>query len=303
MSGLSLAQSRITDNIIPMKYGAHIFLWIERWSSAELRLFDRAEKLGLDVLEIAVGNDVEFDAAAVLRTSQDSGMEVVLSPGAEWPMEADISHSERANRAFGLSWHKHWIEQAEKAGAVAYTGALYAHPGRVERRPESADELKWAAENLNELANFAAPKGVKLVIEPMSHFRTSLVNTPGQAVHLLKMADHPNLKVLFDTYHMVTEIRDFGVAIKQLAPHLWGIHACENDRGVPGDGIIPWQDIFQATDKVGFDGYIIMESYNSAIPGFARSRGMFQDICPDGDAFIEQGLTFLKNTRIYQGRR
>jgi D-psicose/D-tagatose/L-ribulose 3-epimerase len=287
-----------------MKYGAHIFLWIERWTSGTLSLFDKAKNLGLDVLEIAVGDDVEFDANAVLRTSlavsnrfgqaQNSGMEIVISPGGEWPMEADISHDSSTNREFGLSWHKHWIEQAGAAGAIAYTGAIYAHPGRIECRPESEDELKWAAENLHELANFAAPKGVKLVIEPMSHFRTSLINTPEQAVKLLEMADHPNLQVLFDTYHMVTEIRDFAKALELLSPHLWGIHACENERGVPGGGIVPWQEIFLTSEKVGFNGYIIMESYNSSIPGFARSRGMFQNICPDGDEFVKQGLKFLK---------
>lgn len=280
-----------------MKYGAHIFLWIERWSSAELSLFDRAKKLGLDVVEIAVGDDVKFDAAAILRTSQNAGMEVVLSPGGNWPMTADISHSDPANRSFGIAWHKHWIEQSAKAGAIAYSGAIYAHPGRIERGPESADELKWAAEKLHKLANFATPHGVKLVIEPMSHFRTSLINTTEQAFQLIEMADHPNLQVLFDTYHMVTEIRDYAAAIRMLSPHLWGIHACENDRGVPGGGIVPWADIFQATKEVNFDGYILMESYNSSIPGFARSRGMFHNVCPDGDAFVKTGLEFLKKSQ------
>lgn len=278
-----------------MEYGAHIFLWVDSWSSTELSLFDRAKNLGLDVLEIAVGDDIKFDAAAVLRISQNAGMEVVLSPGAEWPMEADIAHPELKNREFGLKWHQHWIEEAAKAGAIAYTGAIYAHPGRVERGKKSGDELKLAAENLQELAKFADSKGVKLVIEPMSHFRTSLINTPDQALELIKMVDHPNLQILFDTYHMVTEIRNYGSAIKLLSPHLWGIHACENDRSVPGGGIVPWNDIFQATQAVDFEGYILMESYNSSIPGFARSRGMFQKICPNGDEFVKTGLEFLKS--------
>lgn len=54
-----------------MKYGAHIFLWTNRRTSAELPLFEQSKDLGLDVLEIAVGDDVEFDATAVLRTSQN----------------------------------------------------------------------------------------------------------------------------------------------------------------------------------------------------------------------------------------
>lgn len=69
-----------------MKYGAHIFLWIERWDNRQVSLFERIRKLGLDVLEIAVGDDVEFDAARVKQAAENSGIELV-SPGGVWPME------------------------------------------------------------------------------------------------------------------------------------------------------------------------------------------------------------------------
>jgi hypothetical protein len=72
--------------LIRMKYGAHIFLWIERWDNRQVSLFERIRKLGLDVLEIAVGDDVEFDAARVKQAAENSGIELV-SPGGVWPME------------------------------------------------------------------------------------------------------------------------------------------------------------------------------------------------------------------------
>ncbi len=92
---------------------------------------------------------------------------------------------------------------------------------------------------------------------------------------------------------MVTEVRDYGQAIRTVGRHLWGLHACENDRGVPGGGIIPWESIFAALDEMNFDGYMIMEAYNSSIPGFAWQRGMFHNVCPDAQAYIRQGLRFL----------
>ena len=35
-------------------------------------------------------------------------------------------------------------------------------------------------------------------------------------------------------------------------PHdlLWGLHACENDRGVPGGGLVPWREIFAALKQI-----------------------------------------------------
>ncbi|MFZ6028970.1 MAG: sugar phosphate isomerase/epimerase family protein [Chloroflexota bacterium] len=278
-----------------MHFGAHIFLWTGRWTNACLPLMDRVRGLGLDLLEIACGDDIEFDPSAVRRRAGSLGLSLALSPGGSWPMEADIAHADPAVRRKGLAWHRRWIERAGEAGVIAYTGALYAHPGRVERRGPDADEHRRAAEGLHALAAIGAACGVAVVIEPMSHFRTHLVNTPDQAMRLLDAADHPNLGVLFDTYHAVTEVRDYAAAVHTLAPRLWGLHACESDRGVPGGGLVPWDALFAALSAVRFDGCVLFETYNSTLDAgrFAYARSMFHQVCPDGDAFVRAGLEFM----------
>ena len=128
----------------------------------------------------------------------------------------------------------------------------------------------------------------------MSRFRSHLVNRPAQAVQLIEMAGRPdNLRVLFDTYHMITELRDPAAAIRETGDLLWGLHACENDRGVPGGGLVPWTDIFAAVKTTKAD-YIAFEGYNTSIGDFGWSRGMFQNVCPDGDEFVRQGLEFVR---------
>ncbi|MEZ4560470.1 MAG: hypothetical protein R2854_29225 [Caldilineaceae bacterium] len=37
-----------------------------------------------------------------------------------------------------------------------------------------------------------------------------------------------------------------------------------------------------------------METYNSSIGDFAFRRGMFHNVCPDGMAFVHQGMAFLQ---------
>ena len=276
-----------------VKYGAHIFLWTDRWASQHLSLFERARRLGLQCLEISVGDDIEFDPGPVRKEAERLGMAVVVSPGGVWPMAADISHPDPQARSQGLAWHRHAIDQAAEAGAVAYTGALYSHPGRVERRRPSETEFALAAENLHHLADYAARAGVELAIEPMSRFRTHLVNTPQQVMQMIAQANHPNLKVLFDTFHAVTEVRDYRAAIQLAAPRLWGLHACESDRGAPGGGLVPWTAVFGALKETSFEGYIILETYNTRIKDFAYRRGLFQDVCPDGDEFVRKSLDFL----------
>ncbi len=279
------------------KFGAHIFLWIEKWTSKELWLLDRAKQLGLDCLEIAIGDDVEFDAKAIRKASESLGLEIITSPGGIWPVQADLSDANIDNRKFAMEWHKMWIDQAAESGATAYTGALYSHPGHIDKKRISPDDLKHSAESLHELAEYSKKKNIKIVLEPMSHFRVSLVNTPVQIMDLINKADHENLFVLLDTYHLVTEIRDFNEAVNIMAPRLWGIHACENDRGVPGGGIMPWKTIFEALKRNNYTGNFVLETYNSSIRNgdFAYSRAMFHNVCPDGDAFVKTGTHFIKS--------
>lgn len=277
-----------------MKFGAHCFLFTDHWSDASLPVLDEARELGLDCLEIAVGDDVTFSAPALKRHAEALEIELILSPGGEWPMACDITSEDASDRKAGLAWHKRQLDLAGEVGATAYTGAIYGHPGVVKRRRPPPEELRWAAAGLRELADYGASRSVTVAAEPMSHFRSHVINTPAQAMHLLELADHPNLEVLLDTYHMVTEVTDYAGAIHTVGDRLWGLHACENHRGVPGTGIVPWAAVFDALDQIAFDGHIILETYNSSIGDFAWRRGMFHDVCPDGRAFVREGLAFLK---------
>lgn len=281
-----------------VRYGAHCYLFTDRWSDDQLPLLDQASALGLDFWEIAVGDDIVLNAAVTRARAESLGLKLVVSPGAVWPEPCDLSADDPADRARGLAWHKAQVDLAAEVGAVAYTGALYGHPGVIKRRLPPCDEYSRTAEGLHALAAYGAARDVRIVLEPMSHFRTHMVNTPEQAMRLIELSEHPNLSALLDTYHVVTEIRDYADAIRTLAPRLWGIHACENDRGVPGGGLVPWEEVFAALRSVNFDGYVLMETYNSSLGepagSWAHTRAMFHDPCPDGSAFVRQGLTFLR---------
>jgi len=276
-----------------VKLGAHIYLWMERWSDAEVGLFDRARGLGLGMIELSVGLDVKFSAALTRRAAESAGIGLLVGPGGEWPAGADLSDDDPVNRRAALEFHKSIINQAAELGAVAYAGALYGRPGKVLRRRPPADEFPRTAEGLHTLAAHAQKAGVKLVIEPMSRFRSHVINTPAQALRMLELAGQPNLHLLLDTYHLVTEVRDYAAAIRSVGDRLWGLHACENDRGVPGGGLLPWPEIFAALQTTRAE-YVGFEGYNTGIGDFGWRRGMFQNVCPDGDAFVREAVAFTR---------
>ena len=276
------------------KFGAHQFMWKSHWTNEDLAILDSVKSLGLSLFEISLGDDVHFDPGRAGAHARSLEIELTVGPGNHWPADCNISSDDSTQRAKGLAWHRKNIERAGELGAAAYCGALYGYPGLILRRPPCQEELLHAAENLQVLAGFAAEHGVRLVLEPMSRFRSHLVNTSVQVMELVRLIGHPNVLVNLDTYHMVTEERDYQVAIEKTLPVLWGIHACENDRGVPGSGLVPWERVFQTLTQRQDCVRIMFETYNTGPDGFGYSRGIFQNLCPDPDEFIRQGLAFLK---------
>ena len=283
-----------------MRYGAHCYIFTDRWSDQQLHLLDTARELGLDCFEIGVGDDVQFTPRLTRSHAESLGLELLISPGGRWPREHDLASASPTQRAQAIEWHKRQINLGTELGATAYTGALYGHPGVLSYHPTSQAEQQCIAEGLWQLAEYGQPNGVQIVIEPMSHFRTHVANNAAQAMQLLRLANHPNLSMLLDTYHLATETRDYAAEIRQAKGHLWGLHACESDRGVPGGGLVPWQQVFGALREIAFDGHMIFESYNSSIgdpPGsFAHQRGMLHNVCPDAGAFVQTGLAFIQTS-------
>ena len=277
-----------------IRYGAHSYLFTERWSDESLPILETAKELEIEVFEIAIGDDVFFDRQATRTKAEELGISLTTGPGGIWPMECDLSSDNPEERQQGLEWHKQQVNVSAEMGAFAYTGALYGHPGMVKRRIPPADEYAWTAEGLHALAEYAETQGVTIALEPMSHFRTHVVNTPGQLMQIIRQADHENLRALLDTYHLVTEIRDYAEGIRSVSERLIGFHACENDRGVPGGGIIPWDTVFATLQEIEFDGYIMLETYNSSLDDFSHQRGIFLDVCPDPVEFVRQGFGFIR---------
>lgn len=113
----------------------------------------------------------------------------------------------------------------------------------------------WAAtvsrlvESLRPLADYAGQRGVRLAVEPLNRFETSLINTAEQAIEVVDRVGSPALGVLLDTFHMNIEERDPATAIRGCAGRLTHLHACGCDRGAPGGDHIGWPAIAAALDE------------------------------------------------------
>jgi len=138
-------------------------------------------------------------------------------------------------------------------------------------RPPCTNEWEYAAEALREAARFATDRSITIGIEPVNRYETYLINTGKQASHLIEMIGEPNLRVHLDTYHMNIEEKDFYQPIASLGNQLGYINLCENDRGIPGTGLVRWHDIFRALKDVNYQGNVAIESFVASVPKIAAA--------------------------------
>lgn len=277
-----------------MKFGASTFIWSSPLDdAAALSLARRVAGLGFDVLEVCVEDPALLSAEGVAKAGEEAGIAISVC-GAFGP-DRDISHDDPAVRAAAAAYLRQCIDLAAAVGSESVSGPMYSATGKARLLEPAARERQWAwaVEGLAECAEYAGERGVGLAIETLNRFETDLVNTVDQGIRMCADIDAENVGLLLDTFHMNIEELSIGEAIRAAGPLIRNFHACENDRGAPGDGHVPWREVVTALTDVGYDGLVVIESFTPEIEEIARAVSMWRPLRTSGDELAGDGLAFL----------
>lgn len=273
-----------------MKLGIHAYAWCSQWSNETLDLIDRTVRLELDFIEIPLMTLDTFDAAAVKKRLRDAGTDAVTST--VLLRGTDITSPDPAIRARGVAYLKDCVRATAEIGKTSLSGVLYSeHVKDTNKRP-NADEWAWAAEGLREAAKLGQEYGVTLGLEPVNRYESNLINTCEQARTLKDMIGEPNIRIHLDTYHMNIEEKSFYEATKSAGADLIHYHLCENDRGVPGTGLVDWDAIFRALGEMNYAGYAALESFVDVTDNM--KTWVWRQLAESGDALVRDGVAFIR---------
>lgn len=273
-----------------MKLGIHAYAWCSQWSNEKLELIDRVKRLGLDFIEIPLMTLDTFDAGAVSRRLADAGLDAVTST--VLLHGTDITSPDPLIRRRGIGYIKACIEATAAIGKTNLSGVLYAQHVKENAAPPAKAEWEYAAEGLREAAVYAREYGVVLGLEPVNRYESNLVNTASQALALKEMIGEPNIKIHLDTYHMNIEEKSFYEATRLAGSDLIHYHLCENDRGIPGTGLVNWDEVFRALGEIKYDGYAALESFVDMTDNM--NTWVWRKLAPSGDALVEEGVDFIR---------
>lgn len=162
------------------------------------------------------------------------------------------------------------IDQARVLGAknvIVVGGSQNGHTVRHSRR--------LVVDGLKELGDLAAHAGTRLCVLPMQSFfskRWTFLNTLDHALDVINQISHPSVCLAFDAYHLWQEPRLLE-RIPEIAP-LTGIvqisdsdrlPTSDQDRLLPGEGLIPLTNLIQAFQLAGYAGYFDIQVWSGNV--------------------------------------
>jgi D-psicose/D-tagatose/L-ribulose 3-epimerase len=281
-----------------MKFGVFHLIWGLQLSDMPA-LAARARAAGADVLEIAISREpLPFDPAAARSALAAEGLDATLVTSLS--SETDITADEPAVRRTGVDFLKRYIEHASELGSALLSGALYGTVFTPRYLSPDERSVRWAytVDALAELGPIAQAAGVRIAVEPLSRFHTSLINTAEQGRRLVDDVGHPSIGLLLDSFQMNIEEKSLRQAIRTAADRLFHVHAAESDRGTPGTGQVHWTELRDGLRDIGYDGRLIIESFNPDIPDLANFIKLWRRVERDQDTLARSGLQFLRNLFI-----
>lgn len=246
-----------------------------------LKLF---KDIGLDGAEIIVQDG--YKSAIPQRCSHEYleqikklSEELLLPIIALTPYYSHFNSMDRIQREEDISGLKSVIDYSVFLGAkyIRIYGGNFAQG----EKDIGDQKRKYLISSLLSLGDYAQTKGVYLVVE--NHFNTMSVSAK-QTINLINEINHPNVGILYDQANLTfTGQESWQDALelqfsKVLYTHVKDLifksadttftssdvsHPKEEERNVitriVGEGIIPWSDILQAMQSMGYDGWLSLE--------------------------------------------
>jgi D-psicose/D-tagatose/L-ribulose 3-epimerase len=275
-----------------MKYGVNTFIWTANFDSSNLPLLPRIKKAGFDGVEVPLFNPAQFAVADIRRGLKENGLECTICSVLTGGM--NMISDDAAVRQKTRAHMEACVNSAAEVGAKIIAGPLYSPVGYLPGRRRTSEEWKWAVDCYQSLGPVLSSHGVTIAIEPLNRFETYFLNTAEDVARLCDEINHPNVGVLFDTFHANIEEKDIAQGYRTVGRHLKHVHTCENDRGIPGTGHVEWDGVFRALRDLTYDGWLTIESFGFSLGELSAAASIWRDIAPSPESIAFEGVKFLK---------
>ena len=276
-----------------MKYGMNLLLWTAHVTEEHFPLLAQLKEMGYDGVELPLFQHDDAHYRRVAAELNNQGLECTTVT--VMAKEANPISPDPAVRRAAVDGLKQAIHTSAILGAGVLCGPLHSALGNLMGRGRTEEEWNWCVETLRQAAEAAGDAGVTLSVEYLNRFEVYFLNTASDARRLVDAVGHPNLQTMYDTFHANIEETSIPGAISALGDAMAHVHISENHRGIPGTGLVQWEETFRALRDSGYDGWLTIEAFGRALPDLAAATCIWRDLFDREESVAREGLTFMRS--------
>ena len=231
---------------------------------------EKASKLGYHGVELALKRVDEVDREKLGKWLKKWNMEVsAISTGQVFSdLGLYFTHKDDNKRRETIEVFKGLIDLAADYGKIINVGRARGFVDETQTK-EQAQSL--FLETMRLLCDYAEPKGVTIIIEPVNRYEINFVNNLDQGYELAELVGKRNIGLMPDVFHMNIEDDDIAQSLVRNGKYVKYIHFADSNRLSPGKGHLDFKMILNALKTIGFDGWASVEILPEPDPDVAAA--------------------------------
>lgn len=221
--------------------------------------FRKVAELGFDGVELMLKNPALLDGSQIRRLLEEYGLELAGLCSGQVYGEDGLGligpDPEICRRAMGRM--KTLVDFA-----VEFGEGTMLNIGRTRGRADESDQRgSWrrAVESFCELADYAAPKGGRLSLEPINHNEINYIMTTQEGLQMVRDVGRTNFGLMLDVYHMNIEDTNICDSLRDARDYCWHIHFADSNRKWPGNANLDFPGVIEALLQLDYRGFVSAE--------------------------------------------
>ncbi len=210
---------------------------------------------GYDGVELAIRDPKLVNVMELQAILQKFNLQVpALGTGQAWGEEGlSFTDPNPEIRKQAIERIKSHIPLAKHFNAVIIIGLIR---GILKPGVTQTLAMKWLIDALQECCGEAKKVGVRLALEPINRYETSIINNVEQGMNLINEVGMDNFGLLLDTFHMNIEEPNIEQSIQTCGNRIFHFHVADSNRWYPGAGHLDFGSIIKTLQVTGYEGYI-----------------------------------------------
>ena len=201
----------------------------------------------------------------MVQDMKNAGLECV---GLHWlfvppPQGLHFTTTDKDLRMKSIEYLKKLIDFCGDIG-----GEILVFGSPNQRRTVEGQSVEEATKNYEDgllrVADLAKSRNVKILIEPLTHVETNVINTLEQAMKIINNIGHSAISTMFDFHNSVDETEPLPNVIKKYFSHIDHVHVHNMDGTLITTDAIPedYIPVFKALKDLNYKKWISLEIFD-----------------------------------------